>query len=211
MELQTFTRDQQQHETIESVNLEILQTTLGVEEYVAVFFCGDSCKNCDAVLDELEGKIANQKLIYFRDKEPSLYTEESVKKFPAMVFFRNEQPSAYKGDLLKEEDLLEWLTDVDTLETADEFEDVNALFKKIIIQQENVAALFHNDNAKQCVKVLQELETIDDEAHAADIDFVKIQDDKLVKSYGIHAYPALVYFTRGELTIYAIDLKKVPP
>lgn len=77
-----------------------------------------------------------------------------VKKFPAVVFFRNGQPSVYKGDLLKEEDLLEWLTDVDTLETADEIEDVNAaLFKKIITQQENVAALFcmfHMHCNRQC-------------------------------------------------------------
>lgn len=31
--------DQQQQETIENVNLEILQTILEEEEYVAVFFC----------------------------------------------------------------------------------------------------------------------------------------------------------------------------
>ena len=50
---------------------------------------------------------------------------------------------------------------------------------------------------------MAELETIDDEAHAADIDFVKIKDEKLAKSYGVHALPAIVYFNQGEPTIFA--------
>lgn len=55
---------------------------------------------------------------------------------------------------------------------------------------------------------MAELETIDDEAHAADIDFVKIKDEKLAKSYGVHALPAIVYFKHGDPTIYTGDLRK---
>ena len=60
-----------------------------------------------------------------------------------------------------------------------------------------------NENAKACEKVIEALETIDDEAHGANIDFVKIHDEKLAKKYGIHAFPALVYLKNGEPTIFA--------
>ncbi|XP_055342299.1 uncharacterized protein LOC129590885 [Paramacrobiotus metropolitanus] len=205
----------QRHEdTIETVNRDMLQKLIDKEDYVAAYFYTDDTPEYEKILAELENidDEAHEFGIHFvQTRDVHFGRRFGVKKFPAVVFFRNGQPNIYKGDLLKEEELLEWLTDVDTLETADEIEDVNApLFKKIISQQENVAALFYNDNVKQCEKVIQELETIDDEAHHSDIDFVKIKDDKLAKSYGVHAYPALIYFKNGEPTIYAGDLRKGP-
>ena len=60
-------------------------------------------------------------------------------------------------------------------------------------------------NCKQCEKVLQELEHIDDEAGAAGIDFVKIDDMELARQHGVFALPAVVLF-RGDVAdpvIYA--------
>lgn len=39
---------------------------------------------------------------------------------------------------------------------------------------------------------------IDDEADAAGIKFVKMEDTQLAKEYGVFAFPALVFFKKGE-------------
>lgn len=64
-------------------------------------------------------------------------------------------------------------------------------------------------DCKQCDKVLEELENIDDEADSAGIDFVKIDDKDFARQMGVFALPAVVFFRHGHLdpVIYAGDLK----
>ena len=58
--------------------------------------------------------------------------------------------------------------------------------------------------------VLEELEVIDDDAEAAGIPIVKLDDKQLAKSIGVFALPAIVFFRNfGEdPTIYAGDLRR---
>lgn len=53
-----------------------------------------------------------------------------------------------------------------------------------------------------------EIEHIDDEADGAGINFVKIDDKKMAKDYGVFALPAILFFKMGskEPVIYAGDL-----
>ena len=118
------------------------------------------------------------------------------------VFFRT-------GDLLDEEALLHWLTDIDSMESADHIENVNrVMLKKILKDNDDVAVFYYSDNCKQCEKAIVELEKIDDEAHALDIDFVKINDAALAKQNNIHAFPALIYYKAREPIIFAGDMRK---
>lgn len=45
-----------------------------------------------------------------------------------------------------------------------------------------------------CDTVLAELEKIDDDTDSFGVDFVKINDKRLAKQYGIKNFPALTYF-----------------
>jgi hypothetical protein len=45
-----------------------------------------------------------------------------------------------------------------------------------------------------CDTVLAELEKIDDDTDSFGVDFVKINDKRLAKQYGINKFPALTYF-----------------
>lgn len=60
-------------------------------------------------------------------------------------------------------------------------------------------------DCKQCSRVLQEIEHIDDEADNAGINFIKINDKQMEKDYGIFALPAILFFKMGskEPVIYA--------
>lgn len=60
-------------------------------------------------------------------------------------------------------------------------------------------------DARSCVtcdKVLEELEKIDDDTDTFGVDFVKINDKRLAKQYGITKFPALTYFREKEPIIY---------
>lgn len=60
-------------------------------------------------------------------------------------------------------------------------------------------------DARSCVtcdKVLEELEKIDDDTDSFGVDFVKINDKRLAKQYGITKFPALTYFREKEPIIY---------
>lgn len=65
-----------------------------------------------------------------------------------------------------------------------------------------------SSDCKQCPRVLTEVEHIDDDADAAGINFVKIDDKSLQKQYGVFALPAILFFKLGskEPVIYAGDL-----
>lgn len=70
----------------------------------------------------------------------------------------------------------------------------------------NVKNIFINfTDARSCVtcdKVLEELEKIDDDTDTFGVDFVKINDKRLAKQYGIKNFPALTYFREREPIIY---------
>jgi hypothetical protein len=49
---------------------------------------------------------------------------------------------------------------------------------------------------------LKELENIDDECDAYNIDFVKISDPGVASSFKLHKLPALVYYRKGNANLY---------
>ena len=53
-----------------------------------------------------------------------------------------------------------------------------------------------------CQDVLEGLERIDEETDELDINFVKINDPKYAKKYGVSKLPALVYFRKKFPSIY---------
>ena len=132
-------------------------------------------------------------------------------------------PVVYDGDLMDGEMILSWLTSQDVFETKDEIEEVNRkLLEKLLDENEFVAVYFckfvvtldiftnycstctflDEDNCIECNEVEQGLEKIDDETDALDITFVKVNDPRYAKKYGVNKLPALVYFRRKFPSIY---------
>ena len=67
---------------------------------------------------------------------------------------------------------------------------------------------FSTDEQKgaESQRILAELEHVDDECDKKSINFVKIDDDNLVKEFGIEQLPSLVYFERNVPSLYDGDL-----
>lgn len=73
----------------------------------------------------------------------------------------------------------------------------------------NDFCIFHTSDdhgIDDSMTVLEELEKIDDDCDKHGIQFVKIDDDRASRDYGIESVPAIVYFEKQVPNVYSGDL-----
>ncbi|XP_048512844.1 uncharacterized protein LOC105690380 isoform X2 [Athalia rosae] len=197
---------------IEEVNAKQLERALNDKDFVAVYWYARSCLTCDKVLAELE-KIDDDTdtfgVDFVKINDKRLAKQYGIKTFPALTYFREKVPIIYEGDLMDEENVLDFLTSLEAMDLPDRIEEVNAkILEKIVEETEFVAVLFYKPDCKKCAKALQELENIDDEADQLGIGFVKIADENLADEYNLGPLPALVYYRHQIPIIYEHELSK---
>ncbi|KXJ82543.1 hypothetical protein RP20_CCG013245 [Aedes albopictus] len=78
--------------------------------------------------------------------------------------------------------------------------------ERLLEDKDYVAVYWYARSCTTCDTVLAELEHIDDDTDSFGVDFVKINDKRLAKQYGITKFPALTYFREKEPIIYEGDL-----
>ncbi|XP_050304237.1 uncharacterized protein LOC126741733 isoform X4 [Anthonomus grandis grandis] len=197
---------------IEEVTAKQLDRILQDKGFVAVFWYTRSCTTCDKVLDELEqidDETDSFGVDFVKINDKRLAKQYGITKFPALTYFRDKQPIIYEGDLMDEENVLDFLTSLEAMDLPDRIEEVNAkILDKIVQETDFVAVLFYKPECKKCSKVLMELENIDDEADQLGIGFVKINDEDLAEEYNLEPLPALVYYRHQIPIIYSGDLTK---
>ncbi|XP_043272030.1 uncharacterized protein [Venturia canescens] len=197
---------------IEEVNAKQLERLLNEKDFVAVYWYARSCTTCDKVLAELE-KIDDDTdtfgVDFVKINDKRLAKQYGIKNFPALTYFREKEPIIYDGDLMDEENVLEFLTSLEAMDLPDRIEEVNSkMIDKIVEDTEFVAVLFYKPDCKKCARALQELENIDDEADQLGIGFVKIADEELAEEYNLGPLPALVYYRHQIPIIYEHELSK---
>jgi len=195
---------------IEAVNYRMLDKLLERSPLMAVFFYDDECVECDAILEELEtvdDEADAYGIDFVKNNDPHAARQYNIYNTPALVYFRRMSPVVFDGDLMEGEAILEWLTSQDVFETKDEIEEVNRkMLEKLLDENEFVAVYFYEDNCLECDEAMEGLEKIDDETDALDITFVKVNDPRYAKKYGVNKLPALVYFRRKFPSIYRDSL-----
>ncbi|XP_052740631.1 uncharacterized protein LOC112055044 isoform X5 [Bicyclus anynana] len=208
---------------IEEVNQKILDKIIEDTEYVAVLFCPDhkncgpmnnkpECKKCAKALQELENidDEADQLGIGFvKIHDEELAEEYSLGELPRLVYYRHQIPVIYEGELSREEDVLEWLiANKSTGDEEDVIEDVTAkTLNTLIGNVDNLVVLFYDHGDEESMTVLGELEKIDDDCDRHGIQFVKIDDKKAAKEFGIDDVPSIVYFEKQIPNVYDGDLE----
>ncbi|GFY48898.1 protein disulfide-isomerase [Trichonephila inaurata madagascariensis] len=190
---------------IEDVDARRLEELINTEEFLAVLFYTKECKDCHKILQELEkidDDAENFGVQFVKNGEKFLAKKYGVSEFPALVYFRNKHPAIYDGDLMKEDAVLAWLTNIESMELPDEIEEVNAkVLESLIDETEYVAVLFYkNDSVSE--EVLKDLEEIDDDADKSGISFVKISDEVLALEFGLETLPALLYYRNKVPLLY---------
>jgi len=192
---------------IEEVNAKILSKIIEETDYVAVLFYDKDQKKSQKVLGELENidDECDQNDIAFVKIDDDKEAEEwGIEEIPTIVFFENGIPHIYEGDLMKEEDLLGWLIHQkrhsEIPEITDEMKD------KLIETTKYLAVIFYDKDDKQDIRVLNELENIDDELEKEGIVIVRIDDADEAKEYGLDHLPALIYFENKIPALFEGDL-----
>ncbi|XP_055620748.1 uncharacterized protein LOC129765014 isoform X3 [Toxorhynchites rutilus septentrionalis] len=210
--------------TIEEVSSKQLERILEDKDYVAVYWYARSCTTCDTVLAELEhidDDTDSFGVDFVKVNDKRLAKQYGITKFPALTYFREKEPIIYEGDLMDEAGVLDFLTSLEAMDLPDRIEEVNSkILSKIIEESDYVAVLFctnhencppGNNNkpeCKKCIKALQELENIDDEADELDIGFVKIHDEDLAEEYNLGPLPKLVYYRHQTPIVYEHELQR---
>ncbi|XP_055953591.1 uncharacterized protein LOC129989201 [Argiope bruennichi] len=190
---------------IEDVDARRLEELIEQEEFLAVLFYTKECKDCHKILQELEkidDDAENFGVQFVKNGEKFLAKKYGVSEFPALVYFRNKHPAIYDGDLMKEDAVLAWLTNIESMELPDAIEEVNAkVLESLIDETEYVAVLFYKNDAES-EDVLRDLEEIDDDADKSGIAFVKISDEVLALEFGLETLPALLYYRNKVPLLY---------
>jgi thioredoxin-like negative regulator of GroEL len=97
---------------IEEVNKKMLEKLLLEKDYIAVFFYENDCYDCDEALKELEridDEADDLEMMFVKIRDARYARKFGISAVPTLVFFRKKFPTVYRGDLLKEEEVLEWL------------------------------------------------------------------------------------------------------
>lgn len=156
-------------------------------------------------LENIDDECDQNGILFVKTDDIETAIKYGIKKLPVVVFFENEIPIVYEGDLINEEKLLKWLIDQ---QASEEIEEINAqTLKNLVETEESLAVLFYDKDSPKSTSVLKDLEEIDDDTEKHDIPFVKIDDDKVAKDYGLDdELPILVYFENKLPTVYEGDL-----
>ncbi|XP_063877634.1 uncharacterized protein LOC135109832 isoform X10 [Scylla paramamosain] len=169
-----------------------------------------TCAICMQVLEELENIDDDTDRIgvsFVKTQDLKVAERYGVTSVPALLYFEHQVPTVYEGDLLAEEDVLQWLI---LQKTEDTIETVNRNMLEVMLEDtQYLAVFFYKPNCRACETVLAELENIDDECDLYGIHMVKIQDAQLAKRYGIKTLPALIYFRNGNPLIFDDDIAEV--
>ncbi|XP_017491671.1 PREDICTED: protein disulfide-isomerase A5-like [Rhagoletis zephyria] len=97
---------------IEEVNRKMLEKILEDNDFVAVYFYENDCYDCETILNELEhidDDTDELEIMFVKIRDTKYARKYGINDVPALVFFRKKFPSIYRGDLIREDEVLEWL------------------------------------------------------------------------------------------------------
>lgn len=130
------------------------------------------------VLNEMENiddDLEREGIIIIRLDNIAEAKEYGLDHLPAMVYFENKIPAIYEGDLMNEDEVLEWLILQKNSATIEEVTD--EILSELIETHEYVVVYFTGDceEGEKCDKILNDLENIDDELDEGKRSFERIR------------------------------------
>lgn len=131
-------------------------------------------------LENIDDELEKEEIVIARLDNAEEAREYGLDHLPALVYFENEIPAIYEGDLMNEEEVLEWLKLQKYSATIEEVTD--EILQDLIDDHEYVCVYFSGacEEGEKCDKILDDLENIDDELDEAGIIFVTTEDMGMV-------------------------------
>ncbi|KAJ6634044.1 putative protein disulfide-isomerase C1F5.02, partial [Pseudolycoriella hygida] len=200
---------QKRHSEIPEVTDEMKDKLIESTKYLAVIFYDKDDKQDIRVLNELENiddELEKEGIVIVRIDNAAEAKEYGLDHLPALVYFEDKIPALYEGDLMNEEEVLEWLILQKNTATIEEVTD--EILVELIDDHEYVCVYFTGpcEEGEKCDKILDDLENIDDELDEAGIIFVTTEDTAFAKKMGIKSFPELVFFRNRDPLHFTGDL-----
>ncbi|KAI4457700.1 hypothetical protein MML48_7g00006442 [Holotrichia oblita] len=200
---------QKKHSEIPDITDEMMDMLIEKTAFLAVLFYDKDDKEDIRVLNELENiddELEKEGIVIVRMDNDAEAKEYGIDHLPTLVYFEDKIPSIYEGDLMNENEVLEWLIEQKNSATIEEVTD--EILEDLIEEHEYVVVYFSGkcDEGEECDNILDELENIDDELDETGIIFVTTEDLNFGKKHGIKTYPKLVFFRNKEPLIYSGDI-----
>lgn len=178
--------------------------------YLAVIFYDKDDKQDIRILNELENiddELEKEGIVIVRIDNDAEAKEYGIDHLPTLVYFEENIPAIYEGDLMNEDEVLEWLIEQKNSATIEEVTD--EILADLIEEHEYVVVYFSGncEEGEECDNILEELENIDDELDETGIIFVTTEDLALAKKYGIKTFPTLVFFRNKDPLVYKGDIE----
>ncbi|KOB72664.1 Protein disulfide-isomerase A5, partial [Operophtera brumata] len=195
---------------IESVNDRMLERLLQESPLLVVFFYDDDdCSECEEILEaleEIDGEVDQYGIDFVKIASAEAATTYNIVNIPSLVYFRKQSPMLYDGDLHQVDRVLQWLTSQDVFEIKNEIEEVNRKMLDKLLEENEFLAVYFYEKSIESREVLEKLENIDSETDNMDITFVKMQDPRYARKWGVTKLPAIVYFRKRFPSIYRGEL-----
>ena len=196
---------------IEEVNGVLLDKLIVDQEYVAVLFMSECVAEekvvCDELiesLEEIDEELDKVDILLVKMDEPQYAKTHKIKTFPTVGLFRNGGLVIYDGKLDNPMGLLKWLTDLDNLRIEGRIEEVGIpLLEMMIEKEDDIFALIYEEGDRRAVKIINEMEGIDDNLENDKITLVKCSDPGVDDHFGLGYLPRLVYFDKGIPEMFA--------
>ena len=217
-EVLTWLLNRKSSDTIELVTEEILEDMVDKFEYVVVYFqpyckegddaCQENKQSIISGLENIDDNVDELGISLVTTRDVKYARRLGIQRLPCIGIFRNGLYQSYTGDINSELAILNWLSDIETLEIPGVIEEVNSdMLANIIRLEDDVLVFFYDTEEKDSEDIILELETIDDNLDEEEVEFVKCSDLNAQRAYGLTQVPALVYFENGVPSVYPGDLK----
>jgi len=196
---------------IEDVDAEQLISIVETDPFVTVFFYDESKISSKALehMEDIDDDTDAFQIRFLRINDPELADDYTLPGIPCLVFFRREIPIVYTGDMNDEHEMLEWLIkNQSSADDEDVLETVNNEQLEIMVENVDNLMIYFYDNTRLSSKVLDVMETIDDDCDNMDIVFVRVKDKALSAQYNVDEFPTLMFFENQIPSVYDGELEK---
>jgi len=196
---------------IEDVDAETLVSIVETDPFVTVFFYDESKVSSKALehMEDIDDETDVFNIRFLRINDPELADDYSLPRIPCLVFFRREIPIVYAGDMNDENEMLEWLIkNQSSADDEDVLESVTGEQLEIMVDNVDNLMIYFYDNTRLSMKVLDVMETIDDDCDRKDVVFVAVKDKTLAAKYNVDEFPTLMFFENQIPSVYDGELEK---
>jgi len=198
---------------IEDVDADMLISIVETDPFVTVIFYDESKASSKALehVEEIDEETDIFEIRFLRINDKELAEDYSLPSLPSLVFFRREIPIVYAGDLSDEHEMLEWMIkNKSSADDDDVLEMVDAEQLEIMVENVDNLLVYFYDNTRMSSKVLDVMETIDDDCDNMDVVFVAVKDKTLAAKYNIDEFPTLMFFKNQIPSVFDEDMENPP-